>query len=226
MKDCIKSATIFPELENITQLLAICNVHCSAESTVLGSEKNWYSILQVERLTDEMTIKKQYRKLTLVLHPDKNKFPGAEAAFKLVGKAHLVLSDRGKRSLFDSNIGISLKSIVVKPPSHKVNTNPAARKQFDAQNNTPNGFSTQFSGLNHHKTMQPNSTAHLAAFWTCCPYCNVKYLYSKDYINKVLRCQKCLKPYVAYDIFAQGVFSRSIPSEAATQGMPKQSNWS
>jgi curved DNA-binding protein CbpA len=29
-------------------------------------------------------IKKQYRKFALQLHPDKNKFSGAEAAFKLI----------------------------------------------------------------------------------------------------------------------------------------------
>ncbi|KAL3537952.1 hypothetical protein ACH5RR_001318 [Cinchona calisaya] len=216
----LKAQQLFPELENIPQLLAVCNVHCSAEKRILGSEKDWYSILQIESLADEVTIKKQYRKLALLLHPDKNKFPGAEAAFKLIGEAHLVLSDRGKRSLFDSKVGISLKSAGAKPPSRLVKTNPPAKKQFNIPNNTTNGFST------HYQTMQSNSTAHLTSFWTCCPHCNVKYLYSKDYVNKFLRCQKCLNPYVAYEIAAQGAFPVSNQSRAAAQGVPQQSNWS
>lgn len=36
-----------------------------------------------------------------LLHPDKNKFPGAEAAFKLIGEANMILSDKGKRSVYD-----------------------------------------------------------------------------------------------------------------------------
>ncbi|KAL3537956.1 hypothetical protein ACH5RR_001322 [Cinchona calisaya] len=216
----LKAQQLFPELENITQLLAVCNVHCSADKRILGSEKDWYSILQVERLADEVTIKKQYRKLALVLHPDKNKFPGAEAAFKLIGEAHLVLSDRGKRSLFDSKVGISLKSAGAKPPLHQVKTNPPARKQFDVRNSAPDGFST------HYQSTQSNSAARVASFWTSCPHCNVKYLYSKDYVNRVLRCQKCSKPYVAYDIAAQGVFPGSNQSQGAAQGVLPQSNWS
>lgn len=226
-RTALKAQQLFPELENITRLLAVCDVHCSAESRILGSERDWYSILQVERFADEMTIKKQYRKLALVLHPDKNKFPGAEAAFKLIGEAHLVLSDHSKRSLFDRRIGISRTSAQQpKPPSHQVNMNPPSRKH-GMQNNAPNGFSTQFSSLNHHQTTQANSTAGQKSFWTCCPFCNVKYLYNADYVNRVLRCQKCSKPYVAYDIAAQGVFQGSNQSQAAAgQSIPRQSNWS
>ncbi|KAK6139674.1 hypothetical protein DH2020_026592 [Rehmannia glutinosa] len=64
-----------------------------AQKGLVGSEKDWYGILQVEKLADELTIKKQYRRLALILHPDKNRFPGAEAAFKLIGEANVLLSD-------------------------------------------------------------------------------------------------------------------------------------
>ncbi|XP_027107569.2 uncharacterized protein [Coffea arabica] len=214
----LKAQQLFPELENITQLLAVCNVHCSAETRILGSEKDWYSILQVERLADEVTIKKQYRKLALVLHPDKNKYPGAEAAFKLIGEAHVVLSDRGKRSIFDRKFASSITSAQAKPPTRQANVNPAAKKQFGVQKNTPNGFAAQVSGLNHHQTKQANSTP-VKSFWTCCPYCDVKYLHYTEYVNKVLRCQKCLKPFVAYDIAASHVFLGSNQSQPAAQGV-------
>ncbi|EEF45469.1 conserved hypothetical protein [Ricinus communis] len=45
--------------------------------------------------TDEATIKKQYKMAALLLHPDKNKFSGAEAAFKFIGEAQRVLLEKG-----------------------------------------------------------------------------------------------------------------------------------
>ncbi|KAF0896691.1 hypothetical protein E2562_027036 [Oryza meyeriana var. granulata] len=81
-KIVLKAQKLFPELENISQLLNICHVHCAAEANVNG-QTDWYGILQVEATADDATIRKQYRKLAFSLHPDKNSFAGAEAAFKL-----------------------------------------------------------------------------------------------------------------------------------------------
>ncbi|KAF8673539.1 hypothetical protein HU200_048622 [Digitaria exilis] len=95
-----KAQKLHPELENVSQLLTICNVHCTAELRVNGGI-DLYGILQVEEGADEALIRKQYRKLAFALHPDKNCFAGAEAAFKLVAEAHSVLSDPTKRSGYD-----------------------------------------------------------------------------------------------------------------------------
>lgn len=233
----LKAQQLFPDLENISHLIAACNVHCSAESKLLGSEKDWYSILQVERLADDATIKKQYRKLALLLHPDKNKFPGAEAAFKLVGEAHLVLSDRGKRSLYDSKLGISIKAAQPKPPTQRMNRGSSVKKQQRFPRSTSNHSSNLVNGLK--QTTQSNPSFGQESFWTCCPFCNIKYQYFKSYVNRALRCQKCTKPFIAYDIAAQGVpprTNRSQPaaqevpqstyqSQAATQNVPTGSNW-
>ncbi|KAJ1407689.1 DnaJ domain containing protein [Sesbania bispinosa] len=62
---------------------------------------DWYCILGVEENAGVNTIRKQYHKLALQLHPDKNKHPKAEIAFKLVSEAYTCLSDAAKRKAFD-----------------------------------------------------------------------------------------------------------------------------
>lgn len=102
-KFALKAKKLFPQLDNLSQMLAVCDVHCAAKTNINGASKDLYGILQLQTLADLPTIKKQYRKLALVLHPDKNQFPGAESAFKLIGEAHIILSDNAKRSLYDYN---------------------------------------------------------------------------------------------------------------------------
>ncbi len=43
---------------------------------------NYYDILDVEKEASEADLKKQYKKLALSLHPDKNSAPKADEAFK------------------------------------------------------------------------------------------------------------------------------------------------
>ncbi|KAI3623494.1 Chaperone protein dnaJ [Malassezia furfur] len=62
---------------------------------------DFYSVLQIEKTASETDIKKSYKKLALQLHPDKNRAPGADEAFKLVSKAFTVLSDKDKRAAYD-----------------------------------------------------------------------------------------------------------------------------
>ncbi|XP_035217586.1 dnaJ homolog subfamily B member 14-like [Stegodyphus dumicola] len=64
--------------------------------------KDFYEILGVSKDAGESDIKKQYRKLALQFHPDKNKAPGATEAFKAIGNAFAVLSDPEKRKQYDA----------------------------------------------------------------------------------------------------------------------------
>ncbi|KAG5437780.1 hypothetical protein PCANB_000493 [Pneumocystis canis] len=69
----------------------------------------YYEILDIKKTADDSEIKKSYRKLALLLHPDKNAVPGADEAFKLVSRAFQVLSDPQKRAAYDQ-YGDSLDS--------------------------------------------------------------------------------------------------------------------
>merc|ERR1719443_2329932 len=50
--------------------------------------------------TEEM-VKKAYKKFALKLHPDKNKAPGAEEAFKKLSKSVQCLTDPDKKRVYD-----------------------------------------------------------------------------------------------------------------------------
>ncbi|CAJ2628623.1 dnaJ homolog subfamily B member 12-like [Trifolium pratense] len=125
-----KAKNLYADVDNITQILAICEVHTAALNKLSCSEMDWYQILQTERLSEEAIIKKQYRKLALILHPDKNKFAGAEAAFKLIGEANSVLSDQAKRSLHDMKVKAHVRAAAPKrkAPSHHSNGNKFAAR--------------------------------------------------------------------------------------------------
>jgi len=63
--------------------------------------KDIYQVLEVSKDYSEADLKKAYRKLALLMHPDKNKAPGSTEAFKAVGKAYSILSDKEKRRQYD-----------------------------------------------------------------------------------------------------------------------------
>ena len=64
--------------------------------------KDYYKILGVERDATEAKIKSAYRKLARQYHPDVNKSPDAVQKFKDINEAYEVLSDKDKKSRYDS----------------------------------------------------------------------------------------------------------------------------
>ena len=69
------------------------------------SKKNYYEVLKVSPLASPTAIKKAYRKLARLHHPDKNKDnPQADEIFKQINQAYQILSDPFKRKAFDQQI--------------------------------------------------------------------------------------------------------------------------
>lgn len=69
----------------------------------IKGKSDYYAILGLEKSCSVEEIRKAYRKLSLKVHPDKNKAPGSEDAFKKVSKAFKCLSDDGSRRQYDQN---------------------------------------------------------------------------------------------------------------------------
>jgi molecular chaperone DnaJ len=68
----------------------------------MTTKNDYYEILGVERNASDEEIKKSYRKLAMQYHPDRN--PGnreAEDMFKEASEAYEVLSDQGKRDIYN-----------------------------------------------------------------------------------------------------------------------------
>ncbi|GMT25022.1 hypothetical protein PFISCL1PPCAC_16319, partial [Pristionchus fissidentatus] len=63
--------------------------------------KDYYEILNVKKDSSDAVIKKEYRKMALQLHPDKCRAPHATEAFKALGNAYAVISDKQKRAAYD-----------------------------------------------------------------------------------------------------------------------------
>ena len=68
----------------------------------MSSKRDYYEVLGVSKSTPVDDIKKQYRKLALKFHPDRNKSADAPEHFKEISEAYAVLSDSKKRQLYNS----------------------------------------------------------------------------------------------------------------------------
>ncbi|KAF1887259.1 hypothetical protein Lal_00040859 [Lupinus albus] len=216
-KFALKAQQLYPDVENIAQMLTVCEVHCSAEQKLSNSEMDWYGILQVEQTANDITIKKQYRKFALQLHPDKNQFSGAEAAFKLIGEAQRILLDREKRSMHDlKRRGSSInKTAMSNHNQQKTNVRPNSKK--------PNPQPQKPQQQQSRQQTQQGVNGVRPTFWTACPFCSVKYQYYREVLNKSLRCQHCSRPFIAYAVNIQGTSpatnSNQHPSGQQKSGM-------
>ncbi len=65
--------------------------------------KDHYAALGVSPAASLAELKKAYRQLAAIHHPDRNPAPNAAARFQLVQEAYDILSDDSKREAYDNN---------------------------------------------------------------------------------------------------------------------------
>ncbi|XP_050380932.1 uncharacterized protein LOC126798131 [Argentina anserina] len=165
----VKAKSLYPDLEGISQMVATFEVYAATEYRSCG-EIDHYSILGLKPTSSKDAVKKQYKKMAVLLHPDKNKCVGADGAFKLVSEAWTLLSDTTKRNFYDIQRNKHLTTAVNQPNYSTVHTG---------------GLSTSHSRLD--------------TFWTVCTSCKVQYEYLRKYVNKRLSCKNCRGVFIAVE---------------------------
>lgn len=82
---------------------------------------NYYKILNIEFGATETEIKKAFRKLATIYHPDKNKgSKKSEELFKIILNAYEILSDKDKKAEYDKNY----KEYFLKKETYQNNSKP------------------------------------------------------------------------------------------------------
>ncbi|KAI5073890.1 hypothetical protein GOP47_0011903 [Adiantum capillus-veneris] len=215
-----KAKQLYPELEGLAQFIYVLDVHIVAQNKLQSGENNWYGILEVEPFAEENTIRKQYRRLALLLHPDKNKALGAEAAFKHISEAWTVLSDKNKKAAYDARC----QGKMAPPGGRAPQQNSAPNTVSKSTPTTIPAFVPPFQRRVHVEQPQPApsrppqpATAPLppkphpvppfappvpnsVSFWTSCPSCRMLLEYQRIYLLKNLCCPVCYKPFVATEV--------------------------
>ncbi|XVF50199.1 hypothetical protein PTKIN_Ptkin04bG0076900 [Pterospermum kingtungense] len=111
---------------------------------------DYYNILKVNRQATDEDLKKAYKRLAMIWHPDKNpssKRPEAETKFKLVSEAYDVLSDPIKRQIYDFFGEEALKSGQFPPSSSYASTSASY----------PRGSGHYYN--NNQRQQQPNTAS-------------------------------------------------------------------
>ncbi|GAA0154032.1 hypothetical protein LIER_12129 [Lithospermum erythrorhizon] len=182
----------------------------------------------IEATADEATIKKQYRKFALHLHPDKNKFTGTSDAFNLIFRAQNVLLDRNMRLQYD--LRLQAVRSKVRRVNHQAYAQSHVKRQPPYQNSGVNKFASQ---NNKQQQQQNNQSANDGStFWTKCPHCLTLFMYYKKILGNNVACRNCNMNFTALEnkSFSTSSASSTKPSsmkkEEAGIDLPKQASQS
>lgn len=69
----------------------------------MAAKRDYYEVLGVSKTASSDELKKQYRKLALKFHPDRNNSSEAGEHFKEISESYAVLSDSEKRQIYDQH---------------------------------------------------------------------------------------------------------------------------
>ncbi|CAK9163615.1 unnamed protein product [Ilex paraguariensis] len=187
-----------PLLDGPDQILAVAEVLVAADKRI-NNQPDWYGVLQIERRSDDLEIiKKQYRRLAFLLHPDKNRYAFADTAFKLVADAWAVLSDSKKKFVYDSEMNRYSKVDLVAVTKQRETQQRKQQNQPDPHQKLPVRRGSQ--GSSGGREEGDDRGTRMSSFWTTCPYCYNLYEYPKVYDGCCLRCQNCKRAFSAVEI--------------------------
>ncbi|KAF3505491.1 hypothetical protein F2Q69_00007915, partial [Brassica cretica] len=117
----------------------------STRTTVMGVD--YYNILKVNHSARDDDLKKAYKRLAMIWHPDKNpsaRRDEAEAKFKRISEAYDVLSDPQKRQIYDLYGEEGLKSGKIPNSSYEASSSSSRPPHFYHQH-PPNAASFRFN---------------------------------------------------------------------------------
>ncbi len=125
--------------------------------------KNYYEILGITPQSGEEEIKRAYRQLAILLHPDKNPLPEAEALFKEVNAAYEVLGDPLARNLYNQMLAQS----PITQPTQPLHRDPAYRKRQEK------GYKGQRPSAPSERTILMQGSVPLIkkVAWIGCAWC-------------------------------------------------------
>lgn len=207
-KFVLKAQTLYPGLEGLSHMLTTVDVYISAENRVSG-EVDWYGVLGINPSDDPETVRKQYRKLALVLHPDKNKSMGAEGAFKLLSEAWSLLSDRVRRLAYNQRR--ASQGFQLRVPNNCKGP-PSANSKANGLHNFSN---IKTSNAKTQNNWVPQSFQRTDTFWTICHRCKMYYEYLRVYLNNLLLCTNCHQAFLASETRPPSNFSE--PPNSSSQ---------
>ncbi|KAG8652676.1 uncharacterized protein LOC110616618 [Manihot esculenta] len=190
----MKAHNLCPGLDGLSQFLATLNVYISAERRMHG-ETDWYRVLGVDPLADDDTIRKHYRKLALILHPDKNKSVGAEGAFKILSEAWSLLSDKTKRNAYDQKRTLCNRFQKVPDLNSPM---PAGQNSF--RNFFCDNKSNTIQKSAYPKPVPPPQFSNPNTFVTICKFCKLGFEYHISFAQSTVVCYNCNSPFVAVEI--------------------------
>ncbi|XP_010450419.1 PREDICTED: uncharacterized protein LOC104732554 [Camelina sativa] len=170
----LRAKSLFPDLEGLSQMLTTYEVYLASQSRRSG-EIDYYAVLGLKPSAGKREVKKQYKKMAVLLHPDKNKCLGANGAFQIISEAWSFLSAEFKKSTFYYKRKKVIDSMVVQKNTTEYAPSPAG---FDCC---------------------PPVSERLDTFWTVCTSCKVQYEYLRKYVNKRLSCKNCRGAFIAVE---------------------------
>ncbi|KAL6142668.1 hypothetical protein ACLB2K_060945 [Fragaria x ananassa] len=201
-KFAVKAHNLFPGLDGIPQFMAALDVLVAAENRING-EVDWYGMLGLDPGADDETVKRQYKKLALMLHPDKNKAIGAEGAFKLLSEAWSLLSDKGRRKAYDQRRTANGSTSHFPAGANngfynftKSSTSSATKKPPPKSSSSSSSRAARSSAPPPASVFKPKAST----FWTVCHKCRMQYEYIRVYLNHNLLCPNCHEAFFALEI--------------------------